>query len=152
MKYLKSTSSRSYVYDGKVIPSNTETKWLLVDNSLYEKWEKTPVIKSLVRNGHILVSSKEPSEMASSTGQLVNTATALKAENAKLKAQVTKLQEEAKNLLSESDSAAAMQALRDELAKVQEENKKLTDDYKALEKEAKEQIAQLQSQTQGQQA
>lgn len=101
MKWLKSTTQKTWTVDGKVIPAcvTPNNAYLVVDDSVYNTIATKPVIASLIKAGSILVLNEEPSE-------LKNSVDALKGNNAALTAQITQLQEELKQKDIELKSAS----------------------------------------------
>lgn len=143
MTYLKSTTGRSYVANGKVIPANTKPEWLAISKDEFENIKKNVVIKGLIATGGIIVTDKEPSEMSRTPGALLNANGKLKQELADAKAALEKLKAEKESLLQGNEAAQALEAAQKELAEVKAELEGQKAKYEALDKEAKEVIADL---------
>lgn len=143
MRYLKSTSGRSYVVNGKVIPPNSKPEWLGVNNDEFEAIKKVVVINGLIASGGILVTDKEPAEMARTPGALLNANGKLKQENAELKAELEKLKAEHETALQGNEAAQALEASRAEAEGLRKELEEQKAAYAALEQEAKTTIADL---------
>lgn len=91
MKWLKSTTQKTWTVAGKVIPAcvTPHNDYLVLSDSDFNEISKVPVIKSLIGVGGILVLSEEPAE-------LKNSVESLQGSNAELTAQITQLQEKLK--------------------------------------------------------
>lgn len=81
MKWLRTTSSREYIIRGKKVPSSLSGEYLEVEDSEYMVMCESPVLKSLVKTGGIIVHNRKPSDMKMSNEELLR-------ENEKLKAQL----------------------------------------------------------------
>lgn len=90
MFYIKSTSQCTYTVKGKVIPANVtpNNDYLVVDGTFVASIKKSPVIKSLIDSGSILILDKEPTEVKNSITGLTKSNAALIAENNALKEQL----------------------------------------------------------------
>lgn len=81
MKWLRTTSSREYIIRGKKVPNSLSGEYLEVEDSDYMTMCESPVLKSLVKTGGIIVHNRKPSDMKMSNEELMR-------ENEKLKAQL----------------------------------------------------------------
>lgn len=92
MKWLKSTTQKTWTVNGKVIPAcvTAHNDYLKIDDSEFTRLSGTPVVKSLITAGAILVLDSEPAE-------LKNSVAALQGNNAALTAKITQLEEQLKN-------------------------------------------------------
>lgn len=81
MKWLRTTSSREYIIRGKKVPNSLSGGYLEVEDSDYMAMCESPVLKSLVKTGGIIVHDRKPSDMQMSNEELIR-------ENEKLKAQL----------------------------------------------------------------
>ena len=81
MKWLRTTSSREYIIRGKKVPNSLSGEYLEVEDSEYMVMYESPVLKSLVKTGGIIVHNRKPSDMKMSNEELLR-------ENEKLKAQL----------------------------------------------------------------
>lgn len=81
MKWLRTTSSREYIIRGKKVPNSLSGGYLEVEDSDYMAMCESPVLKSLVKTGGIIVYDRKPSDMKMSNEELIR-------ENEKLKAQL----------------------------------------------------------------
>lgn len=108
MKWLKSTTQKTWTVNGKVIPAciTPHNDYLVVDDSEYTTITGTPVIKSLIKAGGILVLNEEPAE-------LKNSVSSLQGSNAALTAEITRLKEQLKT--------AGKKPTRTEIEKIREE-------------------------------
>lgn len=116
MKWLKSTTQKTWTVNGKIIPAcvTPNNDYLNIDDSTFATISATPVIKSLIKAGDILVLSEEPVE-------LKNSVEALQGNNAALTAQITQLQEQLKTKEAELKTASSKKATKVDVAKIKEE-------------------------------
>lgn len=93
MRWLKSTSQKQWMAKGKIIPSfNTNNNdYLVLQEPEYNELIASPVVKSLISEGDILVLNEEPAELKNSLDNLQTTNASLKMRNAELEAQVAEL-------------------------------------------------------------
>lgn len=91
MKWLKSTTQKIWTVNGKTIPAcvTPDNAYLKLQDEEYSEISRSPVIKSLVKAGGILVLSEEPAE-------LKNSVETLQGNNAALMARITQLEEQLK--------------------------------------------------------
>lgn len=125
MKWLKSTTDKSYTAQGKVIPPATHAP-LAVSEDVYAKITGMAVIQSLIKTGGIIVLEKYTDPTSVSNNKLA----VLKEENTKLQAQVKALEaSEAKakkfdELKAEAEQAIAAKDAEIEVLKAQLASKK----------------------------
>ena len=143
MKFYKSTSSRSYSVNGLVIPANNNPHWLTVSNDKATELERVAVVKGLIKAGSILVTDKEPAELARTPGKLLNTNNQLATENATLKAEIEKLKAEKDAVLQGNEAAQALEAAQKEAEDLKHQLEEQQKQYDALKAEAEETIASL---------
>lgn len=142
MKWLKSTTQKTWTVNGKVIPAcvTPHSDYLKIDDSEFTKISGTPVVKSLISAGAILVLSEEPAE-------LKNSVDALQGNNAALMAQVTQLQEQLKAKEAELKAASAKKSTKVDIEKIKEEAQAEIKEQAIRELEEKEaRIAELEAQ------
>ena len=108
MKWLKSTTQKTWTVNGKVIPAcvTPHNDYLGVDDSEYATITGTPVIKSLIKAGGILVLNEEPAE-------LKNSVSSLQGSNAALTAEITQLKEQLKTA-GKKPTKAEIEKIREE--------------------------------------
>lgn len=121
MKWLKSTTNKQWsVSDGErqyIVPGSENSDYLTIDDSIFTKIEKQPVVKSLLSNGSILKLDQEPAELKNSIPALQGTNANLVAEVADLKKQLEQARTD-NNVLSakleqaEADKANAVEEIR----------------------------------------
>lgn len=113
MKWLKSTTQKTWTVNGKVIPAcvTPHNDYLRMDEAEFTAISGTPVIKSLISAGAILVLSEEPAE-------LKNSVSSLQGSNAALTAQITQLQEQ---LRQKDEALASASAATVDVEKIKEE-------------------------------
>ena len=81
MKWLRTTSSREYIIRGRRVPNSLSGEYLEVSDSDYMTMCESPVLKSLVKTGDIIVHDRKPSDIKVSNEELMR-------ENEELKAQL----------------------------------------------------------------
>lgn len=81
MKYVRSTSAKSYYANGVTIPKGTGKDYAVLDDGKWDELSKIPVIASLVKSGGIQALNKQPDELANSPVYLNNTLAELKRQN-----------------------------------------------------------------------
>lgn len=98
MRYLKSTTQKSYMLNGKKIPQciTKDNEWLTLNDSAYAEFVQVSVVASLIKSGAIIVTDKEPTTPTKQVSQLTQVnaqqameITTLHEEIAKLKKQLT---------------------------------------------------------------
>lgn len=143
MKWLKSTTNKQWsVSDGErqyIVPGSENSDYLTIDDSIFTKIEKQPVVKSLLSNGSILKLEQEPAELKNSIPALQGTNANLVAEVADLKKQLEQARTD-NNVLSakleqaEADKANAVEEIRQQaVSELQEKENTIV----ALEKKIK---------------
>lgn len=137
MQYLKSTTQKSYKFDGKTIPQavTKDNAFLSLSDTDYNEFIKSPVIKSLINAGAIFVTDQEPSSPTKQVSNLTN-------ENARLVLENTRLNEELKKAKS-SDNSAEVESLKAALQKQIDDD---TAEIKQLAEEKDAEIAALKKQ------
>ena len=128
MKWLKSTTSKSYTAEGKTIPAMNQTP-LAVSDELFDRIAKMAVIKSLIKTGGIIVLDKYTEAGVSSDAKLEKIRT-LSTENENLRAKVAQLEAAAKEPSTETSEAEIKLA-------------ELEAKYAQLEAEANQKISEL---------
>lgn len=137
MQYLKSTTQKSYKFDGKTIPQaiTKDNAFLALSDTDYNEFIKSPVIKSLINAGSIFVTDQEPSSPTKQVSNLTN-------ENARLVLENTRLNEELKKAKA-SDNSAEVESLKAALQKQIDDD---TAEIKQLAEEKDAEIAALKKQ------
>lgn len=138
MKYVKSTTQKEWVAQGKIIPAciTKDNRYLKIEDEEWAKIAEIPVIKALIKSGGIFVADKAPTDLQESSTELKVTNAELKAEVAQLKAQLSAQKDnsgleakvaELQTLLAdkEKEAEALKQEALEELAKKDEEIAKL---------------------------
>lgn len=129
MKWLKSTTDKSYTAQGKVIPPATQAP-LAVTEDVYTKITGMAVIQSLIKTGGIIVLEKYTDPTRVSNNKLA----VLKEENTKLQAHIKELEADAEKakqfdaLKAEAEQTIAgkdaeIEALKAQLAEAQKVKK-----------------------------
>lgn len=116
MKWLKSTTQKTWTVNGKVIPAcvTPRNDYLKIDDSEFTRLSGTPVVKSLISAGAILVLDAEPAE-------LKNSVAALQGNNAALTAEITQLQEQLKAKEAELQAASLKESTKVDIEKIKAE-------------------------------
>lgn len=129
MKYVKSTTQKSYVVEGKIIPACITPKNEVLELG-DDEWfviSQKPVIHALVNSGDLLVMDNNPNLQEDTEAR--NQVAELRAKNTQLEAQLQKLQAAAKPSAEQEDWKAKYEALQkeaiEELTKLKEENEQL---------------------------
>ena len=115
MRYLKSTTQKSYMLNGKKIPQcvTKDNEWLTLNDSAYAEFVKVSVVASLIKSGAIIVTDKEPTTPTKQVSQLTQV-------NAQQAMEITTLHEEIADLkkqLAGSANSAEVDSLKAALEK-----------------------------------
>ena len=146
MKWLKSTTQKTWYANGKKIPQciTPNNEYLQLEDADYAALEKMPVIASLIHAGGILVLSEEPAELKNSVEVLQGDKAALVAKNTELEARVKELEAQAGAAAPVDVDAIKEEAVAElkaeavaELQKKDDEIAELKKQLKAAEKKAK---------------
>lgn len=114
MYYVRSTTNASYTLNGKVIPSCNK-EYLVCDSGFVTMIKDTPVTRSLLNAGSIIILDEEPSEMK-------NTPERLGASVLELRSGLKAAQDEAEMFKEQLEQAqVALAGAREELASVKEQ-------------------------------
>lgn len=94
MKWLKSTSQKTWYANGKLIPAcvTPNNNYLQLDEDEYTSIASLPVIASLIKAGGILVLDQEPAELKNSVEGLKGTNASLVARNKQLEERIKELE------------------------------------------------------------
>lgn len=139
MKYIKSTTQKSYVVQGKVIPPcvTPRNQTLALDDSEWFQVSSQPVIAALIHSGDLLVLDEDPNtrEDTEARSQVAE----LKAQNTQLEAKLKELQAAVKPSTEQEDWKAKYEELQkeavEELQKLKEENEQLRASQTSKEKD-----------------
>lgn len=112
MKYLKSTTQKSYQFEGKKIPPcvTKDNEWLSMTDQAYRDFAKATVIKALINGGAILVTDQEPTSPTKQVKNLTNL-------NAQQAVRITQLEEELKQAKAANTGSAEIETLKAALEK-----------------------------------
>lgn len=141
MKWLKSTTNKSYTAQGHTIPGVNSAP-LAVDEATYSKITEMAVIKSLVKTGQIIVLEKyteEPNKAADARDARIQL---LASENERLADRVRELENAAP--AEEPATNKEVKAAKAEAKKANDALAELQAQYDALKAEAEAKIAELQ--------
>lgn len=118
MKYLKSTTQKSYLFSGRYIPScvTKDNDVLSVSDDDFRKMQKNPVIASLINAGAIIAMDKAPTTPTQQAKQLTNKVAAMTLENTTLREENASLKAQLAGVGAGTDSeiAALKQQLTDQ--------------------------------------
>lgn len=143
MKYLKSTTQKSYMLNGHKVPQcvTKDNEWLTLNDAAYAEFSKVSVVASLIKSGAILVTDKEPTTPTKQVSQLTQV-------NAQQAMQITELHEQVASLkkqLEGTTNSAEVESLKAALEKQREEDlaeiKQLQADKDAEIADLKKQLA-----------
>lgn len=141
MKWLKSTTQKTWTVGGRIIPAcvTSHNDYLVLDDSLFTELTRTPVIKSLITAGAILVLSEEPAE-------LKNSVEAFRGDKAALTAEITQLREQLKQKELEATPTVDVEKLREEAqAEIKAQAIKELEEKEAEIAKLKKQLAKVKS-------
>ena len=146
MRWLKSTSQKSWVINGKVIPQcvTPHNDYLKIDDSEYNEMHKRPVFASLERNGCILVLAEEPAELKNSVEALQGDKAALIATNTVQAETIKQLEEQLKQSKAVDVAVIKAEAEADKQKALQELDEKASGIIADKDREIAELKAQLQ--------
>lgn len=101
MKYLKSTTQKSYMLNGHKIPQcvTKDNEWLTLNDAAYSDFSKVSVVASLIKSGAIIVTDKEPTTPTKQVSQLTQV-------NAQQAMQITELHEQVADLKKQLEGAS----------------------------------------------
>lgn len=122
MIYVKSTSNKEYIIEGKRIPNVKATKYAEFTNGEWRGAEKIKVVQSLIKHNDILVATETPSSMKNPGEELKKALSAKTAENTKLQKELEELRTEALTAIAEKDKE--IEALKKENASLQKKVEK----------------------------
>lgn len=143
MKYLKSTTQKSYMLNGRKVPQcvTKDNEWLTLNDAAYAEFSKVSVVASLIKSGAIIVTDKEPTTPTKQVSQLTQV-------NAQQAMQITELHEQVASLkkqLEGTTNSAEVDSLKAALEKQREEDlaeiKQLQADKDAEIADLKKQLA-----------
>lgn len=139
MRWLKSTTQKSWVVDGLVIPPciTQDNRYLKIEDSKYTAISKKPVIASLIKAGAILVCNQEPAELKNSMTNLQSSNAQLTARNTELEARVKELEAQAVPQEPVDIEAIKTQAVEELKAEAIKELQEKDDEIARLKKELK---------------
>lgn len=146
MKWLKSTTQKSYRFNGKTIPQavTEDNVFLSLTESEWLEWKKHKVFKSLYENGAIFVTDKEPTSPTKQLSNVTKKNAELVLENTQLKKQLEELQSSSNDNSEVATLQAALEKQKaDDLAEIKELQRAKDAEIEAL----KAQLEKLQSET-----
>lgn len=143
MVWLKSTSQKEWVINGKIIPRcvTKDNAYLKVTDSDYNKMISQPVFKSLVNSSAVLVLHQEPSEIKNSIQGLSSSNAELVAKNTELQARIAELEKSTQKVDIEAVKAEAVASIKEEAVKELQEKQNALDEATAEIKKLRKQLA-----------
>lgn len=137
MKWLKSTTQKTWTVDGKVIPAcvTPDNSYLVLQDSDYAVISSKAVIKSLINAGGILVLSEEPAELKNSLESLQGNNAELIAKNNALTERIAQLEAANKPVDVDAIKEEAVAELKAEAVAELQEKQNTIDEQTARIKE-----------------
>lgn len=128
MKWLKSSTAKSWVINGKIVPSNHSTGYLVLEEEDYQTLKASFAVKSLLKTNAILVLKEEP-------GELKNTVPVLQESNRELEDKLAAKDGQLQQALKEKDELKeqAVKELQEKVAEIEKLKKQLAKAQKAAE-------------------
>lgn len=141
MKYLKSTTQKTYTFNGQHVPAcvTKDNEVLALNDPAYKEFTKSAVVKALISSGAIIVLDKAPESATQQVKTLTNKTAELSMENTKLHEEIAELKKQLEN----SGNNAEVVSLKAALAKQVEDD---TAEIKALQEAKDTEIAELKKQ------
>lgn len=143
MKWLKSTTQKTWTVGGKTIPAciTPNNDYLVVGDDEYAVIAKTPVVASLIKAGGILVLREEPAELKNSLDNLQTSNATLQARNTQLEQELEQLKASLQSVNVEAIKAEAQEEIKAEAVKELQEKQDALDAKDAEIKELRKQLA-----------
>lgn len=137
MVWLKSTTQKEWVINGKIVPRcvTKDNQYLSLSDTEFNNMLAVPVFNSLVKANAVLVLHQEPAEvrnsiqnLSTSNAELVARNTELVARNTELQARVAELEKKAGNTVDiEKVKEEAVASLKEEAVKELQEKQDALD-------------------------
>ena len=120
MKYLKSTTQKTYLFNGKYIPAavTKENNFLQMTNGEFDAFQQNPVVKSLMNAGAIFVTDVAPTRPEDQLKSATQDNARLILENTRLQDELRKAKEATGSTEVESLKAALAKQIADDTAEI----------------------------------
>lgn len=148
MVWLKSTTQKEWVINGKIIPRcmTKDNRYLSMSDTEYNNLLTIPVFNSLVRASAILVLHQEPAEVRNNIQNLNASNAELVARNTELQTRIAELEKKAKPEVDvEKIKEEAVASLKEEAVKELQEKQDALDAATAEIEKLKKQLAKAKS-------
>lgn len=144
MVWLKSTTQKEWVINGKIIPRcmTKDNQYLSMSDTEYNNLLSIPVFNSLVKASAILVLHQEPAEVRNNIQNLNASNAELVARNTELQTRIAELEKKAKPEVDvEKIKEEAVASLKEEAVKELQEKQEALDTANAEIEKLKKQLA-----------
>lgn len=144
MVWLKSTTQKEWVINGKIIPRcmTKDNQYLNLSDTEYNNLLSIPVFNSLVKASAILVLHQEPAEVRNNIQNLNASNAELVARNTELQTRIAELEKKAKPEVDvEKIKEEAVASLKEEAVKELQEKQEALDAATAEIEKLKKQLA-----------
>ena len=148
MVWLKSTTQKEWVINGKIIPRcmTKDNQYLNLSDTEYNNLLSTPVFNSLVKASAILVLHQEPAEIRNNIQNLNASNAELVARNTELQTRIAELEKKAGPAVDvEKIKEEAVASLKEEAVKELQEKQDALDAATAEIEKLKKQLAKAKS-------
>lgn len=148
MVWLKSTTQKEWVINGKIIPRcmTKDNQYLNLSDTEYNNLLSIPVFNSLVKASAILVLHQEPAEVRNNIQNLNASNAELVARNTELQTRIAELEKKAKPEVDvEKIKEEAVASLKEEAVKELQEKQDALDAATAEIEKLKKQLAKAKS-------
>lgn len=148
MVWLKSTTQKEWVINGKIIPRcmTKDNQYLNLSDTEYNNLLSIPVFNSLVKASAILVLHQEPAEIRNNIQNLNASNAELVARNTELQTRVAELEKKARPAVDvEKIKEEAVASLKEEAVKELQEKQDALDAATAEIEKLKKQLAKAKS-------
>ena len=143
MVWLKSTTQKEWVINGKIVPRcvTKDNRYLSLSDTEFNNMLAVPVFNSLVKANAILVLYQEPAEVRNNIQNLSTSNAELVARNTELQARVEELEKKAGNTVDiEKVKEEAVASLKEEAVKEHQEKQDALDAATAEIEKLKKQL------------
>ena len=143
MVWLKSTTQKEWVINGKIVPRcvTKDNRYLSLSDTEFNNMLAVPVFNSLVKANAILVLHQEPAEVRNNIQNLSTSNAELVARNTELQARVKELEKKAGNTVDiEKVKEEAVASLKEEAVKELQEKQDALDAATAEIEKLKKQL------------
>lgn len=148
MVWLKSTTQKEWVINGKIIPRcmTKDNQYLNLSDTEYNNLLSIPVFNSLVKASAILVLHQEPAEIRNNIQNLNASNAELVARNTELQTRVAELEKKVRPAVDvEKIKEEAVASLKEEAVKELQEKQDALDAATAVIEKLKKQLAKAKS-------